>query len=391
MLPFTQSEMIQTFREFHSQCDEIQNNTDTVANMCKSAYADPFSEKSHSFLKCLSMRTTAMMYDISGAWNNHDSIDIELFTYMAADISASEITPTSKLTLWLLNQARLFSRSILRVLIRFSSKLIGFLKLMQETYPEFAASEDTSPHTLNVIGTLKLEKVTSTHTLCLSILHYCISPRYKRFYQSLFDAHLFTDLPIDAFTYDTTYEILTLYGHSEGFQLKIKNNFAFKKLLTKLMTAINSFPNENRMQVGRWFLYIHKNTSIRQITFPQLKKFLKRMERNYAKWHRKILRGIDMKNMDVNMAKTTLIPMPLKMFLEPGGLSEEFAKEVRLEKEEIFQVKCSNPFCKEMEFENARFLKCARCYFERYCSRNCQEIHWGDHKRYCSKIRKLLQ
>lgn len=51
---------------------------------------------------------------------------------------------------------------------------------------------------------------------------------------------------------------------------------------------------------------------------------------------------------------------------------------------------CSNPHCNNVEKGNKHFSFCTRCKHTKYCSKQCQTIHWkkGGHKEECSLLEK---
>lgn len=46
---------------------------------------------------------------------------------------------------------------------------------------------------------------------------------------------------------------------------------------------------------------------------------------------------------------------------------------------------CDNPDCFNVESDETKFSKCARCKKVAYCSKECQRYHWVIHKRACEK------
>ena len=47
-------------------------------------------------------------------------------------------------------------------------------------------------------------------------------------------------------------------------------------------------------------------------------------------------------------------------------------------------TKCANMDCRK---EGAQFT-CSKCHIAKYCGRDCQTTHWGNHKSFCKKHRE---
>ena len=49
---------------------------------------------------------------------------------------------------------------------------------------------------------------------------------------------------------------------------------------------------------------------------------------------------------------------------------------------------CSNPGCFNAEDGQVAFARCGACKTKSYCSRDCQKMHWPEHKRECRDKKK---
>ena len=45
------------------------------------------------------------------------------------------------------------------------------------------------------------------------------------------------------------------------------------------------------------------------------------------------------------------------------------------------ELRCKCPDC-----QGQKFSRCARCHIVPYCSKECQQEHWGKHKKICKKL-----
>ena len=57
------------------------------------------------------------------------------------------------------------------------------------------------------------------------------------------------------------------------------------------------------------------------------------------------------------------------------------------QKDKMKSHHCNN--CLKQETVSGEFNICSVCKLVRYCSRNCQKKHWGEHKTLCTAIRNL--
>lgn len=73
-------------------------------------------------------------------------------------------------------------------------------------------------------------------------------------------------------------------------------------------------------------------------------------------------------------------------------LSQKFKckclKDIKRELKKIPELSmCMNTACKEMK-DKKELLLCSKCKVERYCSKDCQVAHWGEHKEVCKRLRR---
>lgn len=319
-----------------------------IVDMIKSAYKSPGGPD--DALNFFIDRPKSFIMENNGdenQWNMGNCVDDEIFAYMSQDIASPTITPTTRLTFWILYQSTGYSRSVFRTLTAFPKPLFQFLRLILDNFYTFSSKSPEDSH---------------SPTLILEILHRCVSPRKSQFFQELFDAHLFTDLPFKDWGCSFCGDILILYGHADGFKLKVDKGMI--KLVNNWIEAVKEHQPticNSETDLMRWLQYACRNTAIWDVlpkkTRHKIKFLIKKQFRvGCAKW------------LNLHIIKNK---------------HDEIRKD---HIENHLHIKCSNPKCSKEEYAESELRKCTRCWFARYCSRSCQEAHYGDHRKFCKKI-----